>query len=270
MISNSEDGESVFLSSGKNSYEFCILDPIREIIYSVSSEGKLISMNFEGEIVDSRDLGFREPVSGGSISKNGNALAIASEDASVRVYALSEGVLTEKCIHTHAAAAKSCSMSKSGRILATCSDDRSVCVWDNSTETLLHKFDQFSGAVLSVCISDEERWVAAVSSDMTVVLVDLHEQKTFQAKVHAGSVTSIAFLEEQFIVTASQDRTMKLSRVGSFDQVVSIEFDVPISAIAVDGPEVAVGDNVGSVHIFDFSHYLLRSARATKKAGRGR
>jgi WD40 repeat protein len=236
----------------------------------VSSNAEFISMNFEGKIVDSCDLGFRSTVSGGSISRDGKALAIASEDASVRVYALSEGHLTEKCIHTHAAAAKSCFMSKSGRILATCSDDRSVCVWDNSTEALLHRFEQFSGAVLSVCISDEERWVAAVSSDMSVVLVDLHEQKTFQAKVHAGSVTSIAFLGEQFVVTASQDRTMKLSRVGSFDQIVSIEFDVPISAIAVDGPEVAAGDNVGSVHVFDFSHFLLPNGEVPKKAVRGR
>jgi WD40 repeat protein len=106
---------------------------------------------------------------------------------------------------------RSASFSPDGACIITASYDRTARIWDAS-----------SGEEI-VCLRGHEDWVQ-----------------------------SAAFLPDPArIVTASEDRTARIWNGRTGEQITCIVLDAGVGALAVSRNALALGDRLGTLHVFD-------------------
>ena len=58
------------------------------------------------------------------------------------------------------------------------------------------------------------------------------------------------------IVTASNDRTARLWEAATGQEIARIALDAAVTALAVYGGAIALGDGLGRIHVFDATGLL--------------
>ena len=141
-----------------------------------------------------------------SFSPNGQYLASASEDETVRLWDLEGNLLRE--FKGHTGEVHSVSFSSDGQYLASASEDKTACLWDLKGN-LLRKFRGHQDAVNSVSFSPTGQYIATASSDSTVCLWELQGNLLREIREHQDGVWNICFSPDgQYIATASKDHTI--------------------------------------------------------------
>ncbi|KAL8364818.1 hypothetical protein RB595_003883 [Gaeumannomyces hyphopodioides] len=155
--------------------------------------------------------GHRNPVSSVAFSTDGQRLASASDDKTVKLWNAATGA----CLQTfegHSDWVRSIAFSPDGQRLASASDDRTVKFWNAATGACLQTFEGHSDWVRSIAFSPDGQRFASASDDKTVKLWNAATgacQQTLEG--HSNWVISVAFSPDgQRLASASFDNAVKL------------------------------------------------------------
>lgn len=156
--------------------------------------------------------GHSNTVGGVSFSPDGQMLASASADGTVKLWNRSGSSI--KTLKSHTAEVYSATFSPDGQTLASASADGTVKLWSRAG-VLKSTLKGHAGDVFKVSFSPDGEVIASAGRDKTVKLWRRRDGKFLRAlKGHTDEVWGVSFSPDgQTLASASADRTVKLWRL---------------------------------------------------------
>ena len=147
----------------------------------------------------------KQPVNSVSFSPDGDLIASASDDATIKLWtSYGNEVAT---LTGHGGAVYSVSFSPNGKILASASDDGTVKLWSRDGKQI-RSIKGHQGAVNSVSFSPDGQAIASGGADGMIKFWNLQGQQILSIKAHQDKIYSVSY--GQVLASASEDRTVKL------------------------------------------------------------
>ncbi|MEH2235452.1 WD40 repeat domain-containing protein, partial [Nostoc sp.] len=194
--------------------------------------------------------GHTSTVNSVSFSRDGQTIASASQDNTVRLWNLQGQLLST--LKGNTGAVNSVSFSPDDQTIASASQDRTVKLWSRDGK-LLTTSSGHTGAVNSITFSPDGQTIASGSQDNTVRLWNRQGELISMLKGNTGAVNSVSFSPDgQTIASASQDNTVRLWNLqgqlistlkGNTGAVNSITF-------SPDGQTIASASQDGTVKLW--------------------
>ncbi|XP_041593902.1 POC1 centriolar protein homolog B isoform X4 [Vulpes lagopus] len=151
------------------------------------------------------------PVRSVDFSADGQFLATASEDKSIKVWNMyRQRFLYSLYRHTHWV--RCAKFSPDGRLIVSCSEDKTIKIWDTTNKQCVNNFSDSVGFANFVDFNPNGTCIASAGSDHTVKIWDIRVNKLLQHyQVHSGGVNCVSFHPSgNYIITASSDGTLKI------------------------------------------------------------
>ncbi|MEW6496832.1 MAG: hypothetical protein AB1589_30555, partial [Cyanobacteriota bacterium] len=190
---------------------------LRQAVYSVQERNR-----FQGHEAGVTSISF---------SPDGQTLASASEDGTVKLWYIDGS--QAQTFRAHSNRVTSVSFSSNGQTLASASGDGTVTIWrlDNSQ---VKTFQSHSESVIDISFSPDGRILASASGDGTVKLWHLDSSQVQLLHEHHDLVYDFSFSRDgQILACASEDGMLKLwcldsnklqSFKGHSERVTSVSF----------------------------------------------
>jgi WD40 repeat protein len=203
--------------------------------------------------------GHRAPVMGASFSPDGQTLASASWDGTIKLWSRAGREL--KTLEGHSAELWNVVFSPDGQFLASASSDRTVKLW-RIDGTLLHTLTGHRGVVGEVVFSPDGQSLASTGADGEIRLWSV-DGKLLQAwQADEGWVWGLAFSPDgQRIVSGGSDHLIKIwSLEGKKLGAIAGHQDTVTEVIySHDGKQLASASNDGSVRRWNLAGQLLQT-----------
>ncbi len=138
-------------------------------------------------------------------------VATASQDKTARVWDMTDGKMKTE-FKGHTDIVDTIAFSPDGKSLATGGADKSVKLWNQTDGKELKALGVHDGSVYVVAFSPDGKLLASAGAgkDNLVKIWDVKEQKEVtQLKGHEQPVTAVVFADNELVVTASMDRTIR-------------------------------------------------------------
>ena len=170
-------------------------------------------------------------VSAVAFSADGQLLASASYDQTVRLWNLATGEQVQK-LEAHDDSVSAVAFSADGQLLASASEDRTVRLWNPATGEQVQKLEGHDDSVLAVAFSADGQLLASASEDRTVRLWNPATGEQVQ-KLEGQAVAFSA--DGQLLASASNDGTVRLwnlatgEQKGVYDTLPSYVFSLAFS-----------------------------------------
>ncbi|NES06194.1 MAG: hypothetical protein F6K22_27335 [Okeania sp. SIO2F4] len=146
-----------------------------------------------------------QPVNSISLSKDGEIIASASDDSTIKLWtSYGEEIAT---LSGHQGAVYSVSMSNNGKVLASGSQDGTVKLWSRDGK-ILNTMKAHQGAVNSVTFSGDGKTIASGSVDGTIKLWNLQGKQLTAIKANQDKIYSVSY--GKVLASAGEDKTIKL------------------------------------------------------------
>jgi WD40 repeat protein len=205
--------------------------------------------------------GHADRVTGVAFSPDGQWLASASRDGTLRVWntADGKGILT---LQEHTGPVWGLAFSQDGTYLASAGGDGTVKVWDAASGRLIRTLQEHAGAVLSVAFSPEGR-LASGGQDGTVRVWDPQTgQELRQLEAHTGYVFGVAFGPNGRIAAAGGgDGAVRVWDAASGQELAALRgqtYGNLAVAFSPDGKQLASGGADETVMIWDVAGWQRR------------
>ncbi|KAI8633878.1 putative WD-repeat protein [Xylariaceae sp. FL1651] len=189
-----------------------------------------------------------------TFSPNGQLIASASDDGTVRLWDTATG-REQRVFKGHSGWVNAVIFSPNGQLIASASDDETVRLWDIATGEQ-RALKGHLGSVEAVIFSPNGQLIASASDDKTVRLWDTatgREQRAF--KGHLGSVNAVTFSPNgQLIASASNDKTVRLwdTATGREQRALKGHLgSVKAVTFSPNGQLIASASDDGTVRLWD-------------------
>ena len=157
-----------------------------------------------------------------ALSGDGKRVLTGSWDKTAILWDSESGKPLQTFKGGHTKEIRSVALSGDGKRVLTGSWDKTAILWDSQTGKPLQTF-RHTDFVNSVALSGDGKRVLTGSDDKTAILWDAASGKALQTfKGHNGIISSVAFApRDQFVVTASEDGTVRIWKPGREEPVFS-------------------------------------------------
>jgi len=157
-----------------------------------------------------------------AFSPDGQTLATASEDSTVKLWRVSDGALV-RTLSGHEGYVNSVAFSPDGQMVASASHDKTIRLWRVSDGVLLRTLTGHTRFVTSVAFSPDGQTLASGGGwdDRTVRLWRVSDGALLRTLVgHTDRVNSVAFSPDgQALASGSDDKNIRLWRVSDGDML---------------------------------------------------
>ncbi len=191
-------------------------------------------------------------------SPNGQAIAVGSGDAVIRVWNANWSGVPKAPIHTlraHTAAVLSVAYSPNGQTLVSGSLDSTVQVWNAGTGAKIRMLRHSSG-VTSVAYSPNGQTIAAGGANSTIHIWNANTGapiRTLQG--HTASVLSVAYSPNgQMLASGSDDDTIRIWNAATGAHIRTLQGhtdDVNSVAYSPDGQTIVSGSDDDTIRIWN-------------------
>jgi WD40 repeat protein len=193
------------------------------------------------------------PVYGVEFSPNGQFIATASADRTVKLWR-TDGTLLNT-FAKHQAAVWDVAFSPDGQLIASASRDKTVKLWQQDGR-LLSTLKGHKDEVVGITFSPDGQTIASASRDKTVKLWQRNGRLIDTLTAHKGSVWKAVFSPDgQMIATASEDKTIKIWKLkqGRFQLsqiLMGHTGEIRDIAFSPDGKTIASASNDNTAKIW--------------------
>ncbi|MBN1148625.1 MAG: protein kinase [Anaerolineales bacterium] len=150
-----------------------------------------------------------------AFSPDGSLLASGSDEPSVRIWRISDGVLQHR-LRGHTGKVLAVAFAPGGRLLASGSADDSVRIWDLTSGELLQTLQGHTQDVFSLAFSPDGQLLASGSGDNTIVLWQVSNgQRLITLEGPASLVLSLNFSPDgRYLASGSNDGALRIWGIG--------------------------------------------------------
>ncbi|MCX7421313.1 MAG: protein kinase [Planctomycetia bacterium] len=170
-----------------------------------------------------RQNGVGVMIHGVALTADGQHLAAACSDKSVRLFDVATGVETQ-VLQGHINTINGVAFHPHGKLLASAGDS-TIKLWNARNGQVSLTLKGHTGAVYDVVFSADGNWLASASADKTVRLWDVASgQRKLTLKGHTGIVRAIALSPDgKRLASASYDRTVKVWDITSGQETLTLK-----------------------------------------------
>ena len=155
-------------------------------------------------------------------------------------------------IHGHTGDITSMTFSSTGDLLVTGSEDRTVRVWDASTTICKGMLRGMSQSVTSMNFSPTNDFLLVTSNDATIRIFDMNKMTSrYTLTGHSNRVTGGKFIDQNTIVTGSNDRTLKWWDVSHSRCKLSCPTGSAVTGLCTSRNQVITSHVDGTVKFWD-------------------
>jgi WD40 repeat protein len=150
-----------------------------------------------------------------AFSPNGDLVASGATDRSTRIWQVADGAL-RRTLAGHSGAVMGLCFSSDGDQIATLGEDDRLLVWNVANGDEATALRPLSGRVTGLVFSPDGGRLAVGGGDGGVTVHSLYEAATplSQQFDHRGAVGSMAFADDERLITAASDRTVRAYQLG--------------------------------------------------------
>lgn len=266
VVSTRDQGQ--IYSDDSWTYQIAAFANQENAIYAVRSNEKITKISISGDLLCEYSIPHDSWIHDLVISENDAYALTASEDNTSHIIQLTGAGRNIKANEFHSAAVKSVAADRALSKVFSTSDDRTASQWSRHSTVTPKEVLRSTGAVLCCDVCGNGSTAAFGSSDMKIYLVmDDGQQKSIDK--HTGAITAVRFIKDgRYIVSGSQDKTVRFFRCSDLQCIITIELDASVSAISTSGNLVCIGDNLGHVLLFELPDPMRTpAARARAEVG---
>jgi WD40 repeat protein len=186
-----------------------------------------------------------------AFSPDGESLASASQDGTVRIWNVTDGK-SLRVIQGHSQQVIGAAFSPKGGVLATASADSTIKLWNLSSDPKGHVVCRHDGAVTCVAFSPDSRRLASASADRTVAIWDAENGTRLAAlQGHEDTVRGVAFSpDNSYLVSVGSDQTLRVWELPSGKQIQSVRaHTLPIYDVAISSDATLVATASEDNHV---------------------
>lgn len=162
-----------------------------------------------------------------TMSHNGQQIATAAHDGKIKLWDVVYG-----------SSAWFVTFSKDDKSVATCSDIGTVRIWEQATGKCSLVIQSGDSPVYSICFSPGSQYLAVAADNHLVSIFSNHALRSLRARRrlrgHTGPVWAVAWPSESRIISASNDRTLRVWDHEAYTCIRVIDVGTSLSSLHVD------------------------------------
>jgi WD40 repeat protein len=243
-ITFSRDGKLILIAGGRHSVDGYA------VLHEIATGNRIAKVGDELDIVLSAD-----------ISEDNRLIALAGPQKMVRVYETLSGKLKyEQKKHTDWIYCVR--FSPDGLLLATADRSSGLVVWESQTGRLFLDLAGHKSEIRSVAWRPDSMALVSGSLDGTMKMWDMNEGKVVKSwDAHGGGVAAIAICNDGTMASTGRDNKVKVwdgagNAAGEMPALAEAGHEI---AITVDGKQIAAGDWLGNVRMWQRANPAIES-----------